>query len=95
MFKSNCFLLGAKSIERGKEGKELDLCIVRLLVQDKDGGLIKAEFFYGSANNTKGINALVSKNNGMPVPVVCDFAFAENFNSSAVRIELLNFVSAS
>lgn len=93
MFKVPCFLLGAKSIDKNKEGKPLDLCLVRLLLQDKDGAFIASEFFYGTANQTKGINALVQKNNAMPVPITADFAFA-NIGNKAV-LELVNFVPAS
>lgn len=90
MFKVRCFLLGAKGIEKGKDGKLLDLCLVNLLVQDKDSALISAEFFYGTASQVKGINALVANNGAMPVPIDADFAF-DKFGDK-VSLRLLNFV---
>lgn len=90
MFKTRAYLLGASGIEKNKEGKELDLCLVRFLVTDKDGGLIPAEFFYGTLSNVKGINALVQNNSAMPVPVEAEFAFREGKNSAT--LSLINFV---
>lgn len=91
MFKVSCFLLGASAIDKTKDDRQLDLTVVRLLVKDKDGGFIPAEYFYGTANNAKGINALVEKNGAMPVPINADFAFSKSGNGSAV-LKLLNFV---
>ena len=70
------------ALTKGKEGKPLDLCIVRVAMPSADG-FIATEYFYGTASSAAAYQKMIF-NAGCPVPVECDFDWAKDFDNKTV-----------
>lgn len=92
--KQQGYLLGAEAISREATAEKpvLDLCKAYFAVENGAGGLSAVEYFYGKAHQAKGINELVARNGGKPLPVEMDLIIQRDFKTGANVARLENFV---